>query len=329
MKKVSNQEIKDQHFLPQCYLKGFTNENGKLFALNLQIFIDHNKIPKIKEFTPAQLCYEEDFYTLGEGMEAYNVKNYSDQYEVERSFHDYENKYQGIVGQIKVQHGLASKDAFLLIQIILDLKMRNKYFRDKYVALKQNEIVNNVSDEIQEIIQNDPEYVATYGGATKEEILAVSETVRETLLNDPDFKKKAHLSSLHRKEDGYNAMLADTIPKIMNYQWIVFESEGQFIANDNPGFSMDDKNKIHNSFFEKNFIFFMPLSSSLCLTISDRERDNDFVENPDFKKISVLKAPQGFIDAPNTFALRHFNKFIFGPDKEIIEVIAKGLHRLS
>jgi len=317
--------IKVQHFLPQCYLQGFAGDNGKLQTLNLELLLEHGKIPYPREFTPAQLCYEDDFYTLGEGMETFNVKDVADKYTIEKRFHAYENKYRDLISKIEKGGVLQSDDAAFLIRIIFDLKFRNKYFRDKFIAPRQAEVVNEASDEIRELIVNDPDYLSKYEGATEAEILTLSDDIRKKLLNDPDFKKNAHLSALYRQEDGYADALNMLTPKLLHCQWVVLKSDHQFVSNDNPGCSMDKNSLIHNSYFERDFMFFIPLTSSFCLTISDAGIDMDHYNDPRYKRFPVVKAPQSMIDSSNNFAFRHFNKFVYGRDKNLLSQLAKTL----
>lgn len=294
-------------------------------TLNLETFIKYGKIPYPREFTSAQLCYEDDFYTLGEGMEAFNVKGVSDKYQIEKSFHSYERKYQQLIAKIERGQVFTSGEASFLIRIIFDLKFRNKYFRDKLIAPRQAEVVNDASDQIRQLILNDPEYLGKYEGALVDEILALSDAVREKLLHHPDFKKNAHLSALFRQKDGYKDILDILLPKLLHCRWVVLASDNQFISNDNPGCSMDKNNNIHNSYFDKDFMFFIPLSSSLCLTISDAGIDMDFYNNPNYKSYPRVKALQAMIDTSNSFAFRHFNKFVYGPDKQLLEQLAKTI----
>jgi len=323
---ANDEVIKIQHFLPRCYLNGFVNSTGKVITLNLEELIKYNKIPQPKEYTPAQFCYENDFYTLEEGMESFGVKDIEDKYYIEKKFNQYERKYQNLIDKIRISQILTIEDARFLVHIIFDIKFRNKYFREKIVAPQQAKMVNDASDEIKELIINDDDYIGKYEGLTREEVLTLSESMRERLSSDPDFKKKAHLSAIYRQNDGYSEALSLTKEKFLHSTWQIMESEGQFISKDNPGSSIDAENKINNFLTTKDFLFFMPLTSSICFSMSSVVIDVSFNSSSISKNLNKVKAEQLMIDASNNSTLHHFNKYIYGSDLLLMKDISKNLH---
>jgi len=314
--------ITDQHFLPQCYLKGFTNESGKLYALNLEA-TKYGKQPSLKSYFPSQICYGHDFYTIGKGLETFNIKNIQDKYRVEKEFHAYEKDYQLLIDRICQGNQLAAHEASFLIRIIVDIKIRNKYFRENFIGSRQGEVIMAASNEIKDRLLNNLDYIKKYPGGTIDQMLNISDSVRAELLNDLDFKENAHLSVLIRKTDGYEDVMNKLIPKLLHCKWVIIESNKKFISNDNPGCSIDKNKRIHNSYFEKDFVFFMPLTSSLCLIISDESTDTDFYENPGSKKLLKVKATQDMINISNDFCFHHVNKLVLGSDKSLLEQLAK------
>lgn len=323
---MANEEvITAQHFLPKCYLNGFVNNRGKLSVLNTETLTKYGKVPNPKEYTPTQICYEDDFYTLEPGIEAFNVKGFSDKYYVEKKFHEYERHYHEIINKIKESQFLTTGEASFLVRVIFDIKIRNKYFREKIIAPQQSKIVNYASDEIKKLLLNDPEYLGKYEGLTIDEILSLSDLVKEKLLSNSDFKKNAHLSMLYRQSDGYLEGLSLAKKKFLSSKWIIMESPGQFISNDNPGFSMDENNNIINFLTKDDFLFFMPLTSSLCLTMSSAIIDQDFISTPICKNLNKSEAPEKIIETSNSFTTRHFNKLIYGSDMIQMDKISKKL----
>ncbi|SEN04326.1 Protein of unknown function [Mucilaginibacter gossypiicola] len=318
------ENIKDQHFLPRCYLQGFTNENGKLQTLNLELFAKRGKKPYPREYAPSQICYEEDFYTVGD-MTGFNVSDNGDKYVVEKSFHRYENHYHKLIDQIKAGQALAIGDAGFLIQIIFDIKLRNKYFRDKYIEPNQSKVVNEAADELKKQLSEDEEYFKKFHGASLKDMLDLNEKIRKMLINDKDFKQKAHLSTMMRKEDGYRIALETIMMKFIHCPWVILESPGNFITSDNPGSSMGEDGEIHNFFLQKDFIFVFPLTSSLCLTISDSQGDPYFLKNPAMKVYAKGPAPQDMLETSNGMLFRHYNKIVFGPHKNILTEYADKL----
>ncbi|MEO3402951.1 DUF4238 domain-containing protein [Mucilaginibacter sp. CAU 1740] len=321
----NDQEIIDQHFLPQCYINGFVNESGVLYTLDLKLFAERGKVPYARESTPAKICKDKHFYTVDERAKVYNLGGVIDKYQVEKSFHNYENNFRQLIAKITTGAPLTYNEASSLIRIIIDLKYRNKFYRDKMIEPRQGRVIEEAFVELQSSFDNDPAFRAKYEGITPQEWAAVNQQVRDQLLNDPDFKKSAHLSSLVNREDGYEALLQSLIPKLLACAWVVLKSDGQFISNDNPGCSLDSNTKVNNTYFDKDFLFVIPLSASVCLTISDAQQDISFINDQHFKRYPVVDAPQNMIEMSNSFAVKNFNKIAFGPVKTLLDDLAKNL----
>ncbi|WP_158827551.1 DUF4238 domain-containing protein [Mucilaginibacter lacusdianchii] len=319
------QEIKDQHFLPQCYLNGFVNEKGKLFSLDLKLFVERGKRPYARESNPAKICKDVHFYTVEEDAKVYNLSKVTDKFLVEKSFHEYENTFQELITKVTSGPTLSVNDASRLIRIIVDLKFRNKYYREKLIGPRQTEVINEAFEEIKATFVNDPEFRTKYLGITPEEMAAINHSVKGMLLNDPKFKKHAHLSSLVNREDGYDTLLTSLVPKLLKCRWVVMRSNGKFISNDNPGCVIDSDNKIHNTYFDHDFLFFMPLTASYCLTISDASEDPFFLAAPTVKQFPMVEASDDMIRMSNNFAIKHFNKIAYGPDKALLDELAQEL----
>jgi len=115
------------------------------------------------------------------------------------------------------------------------------------------------------------------------------------------------------------------IPKLLNCTWVVFKSKNKFISNDNPGCSMDSNTRIHNTYFDKDFLFTIPLTSSIILTISDAQKDTSFIKDSRYKCYPVFDASGDIIETSNSFAVKNFNKIAFGPDKDLLDEMAKNL----
>ena len=103
------------------------------------------------------------------------------------------------------------------------------------------------------------------------------------------------------------------------------ESNGQFISNDNPGFSIDENSNINNLLINKDCLLFMPLTSSLCLTISNAFVDKDFQKEAISKRFLKRPAEQEMIDFLNNSTLRYLNKFVYGSDKIVLTEMSKKL----
>ncbi len=286
-------------------------------------------MPYARQSTLAKVCKDEHFYTVDDSAKVYNLGGVTDKYLVEKSFHAYENSFQALIAKVSSGSPLLHSEAASLLRIVVDLKFRNKFFRDRFIGPRQGEVVNEAFTEMAETFDNEAVFREKYAGATPEEMASVNQTVRDFLLNDSNFKKNAHLSSLVNRGDGYEALMDMLVPKLLNCQWVVLKSAQQFISNDNPGCSMDKATQIHNTYFDRDFMFIMPLTSSICLTISDAQIDMAFYNDNRYKGYAFVNAPREMIEVSNSFAVRNFNKIAFGPDKASLDDLAKQLKIVS
>ncbi|MDB5128344.1 DUF4238 domain-containing protein [Mucilaginibacter sp.] len=324
---MSSEEIKDQHFLPACYLDGFTNKTGKLYALDLTWFIKRGSKPVIKSFSPGSICHEEHFYTLTEEMARYNVNGVEDKYAVEKGFYTYENIYKSLVAKVAGGKPLKRHDAEILIRTLIDLKFRNKFYRDHFIGGRQIELVDGTFDQIKTAILNDPAYLAAFGDVDPQLLLQLNEDVRQRYLNDPEFKKHTHLSSIYRKDDAYGLVVEGLVNKLLWVPWRIYRSANLFLGTDNPGFSMDEHSKLHNTYFKKKFIFHFPLNDSLCLVIADPFPDMQFLTDQTVKHYLTETMDESVVHDINKMSLFHFTNLLYSPDRSLLEDIIPLIKR--
>jgi hypothetical protein len=267
-----------QHFLPQCYLKEFCNEDGKLHTLNLDYLKYKKKVFDEPKF-PVEVCKILDFYTIKDELKG-KFKGLADfdPFFVENQFHKYEREYPKLLGYIKNKvASLSFSDAFLFIYAIIDIKLRNQHFRKTAIEDKKEGVIDTLFNGYRKELESID--VSTLFNLTNEEMLATMDKMREDLMTNPDYAKNSHISTLIGQNEAVSDIHLQIINRLFKYQWMIFESNSRFITTDNPGASVDDSDKVHNTKFAENIMFFMPLTPSLCLGIATVILDQDFADN--------------------------------------------------
>jgi DNA-binding Lrp family transcriptional regulator len=128
------QEIIDQHFLPQCYLNGFVNEKDVLYTLDLKLFAERGKIPYARESNPAKICKDEHFYTVNENAKVYNLGGVTVKPHTEENLSAFLDEVVKLDEVMERSH-LAGKFDFLLKIAVGDMDEYNELLRHKLAKL--------------------------------------------------------------------------------------------------------------------------------------------------------------------------------------------------
>ena len=87
--------MSNDHFVPECYMKGFVNPDGTFFCWT-------TKYKSISQKYPAQVCYKKDFYRIDqEFMKTHKI---SDPAAIEHyAFKEFEDQIQNIVARLSAK----------------------------------------------------------------------------------------------------------------------------------------------------------------------------------------------------------------------------------
>ncbi len=133
LKKIQKKwEIKNQHYVPQFYLRLFANADGRLETL------DKKKHKLIKPQSPKQICSDIYFYAIESGKSDFTSQL------LENLFWYYENNFSAIhsklVSLIESDSHLEQDIIYELCFFASNLWMRWKYFRDKLCDMDEKMI---------------------------------------------------------------------------------------------------------------------------------------------------------------------------------------------
>lgn len=315
-----------QHFLPEVYLKEFRNREGKLHCLDYYIVQFGRKVFDEPKY-PAEVCRAKDFYTIQPVFKTkFPHMTGLPSLHIETSFHPYESEYPKLIAKIKKhQNALIIKDANLLIYVLVDLKIRNNYFREKIVPKAHKNIVENDLNELKKEIELAPS--KKLSEATKDQFVSVIEKIQNDFQASNENHAQSHLSSIALRRGRGDEIHLKIIKHLLQYQWIVYTSNDQFITTDNPGFSYDtDKRVIQNTKFDENVIFFFPLTPSLCLSINTSIEDGRYKEVKAQKVIKYVRATSQLLNFINDSHSFHLSRYIFSSKTNMINEIADKIN---
>ncbi|WP_199119360.1 DUF4238 domain-containing protein [Pedobacter sp. ASV28] len=310
-----------QHFLPEVYLKEFRNKEGKLHCLDCSLLKFDRKVFDQPKY-PAEVCRSKDFYTLKPSFKAKNPDIFDlSPLHIEKSFHAYESEYPKLITKIKSrQKALLIKDAHLLIYVLLDLKIRNNYYREKVVSKALKDILEYDLSELKKQIDLDSE--GRFPDDAKEQFEKCSEKVKRDYIEYPEQHAESHLSSIAMARSRNDEMHVKISQHLQHFQWKVYISDHRFIITDNPGFSLDYNNVIHNTKFDKEVVVFFPLTPSMCLCVNTLKIDKRFEEINTQKVTTYERATDKLIDFINDNHNLYFSRYVFSDNANLINEVA-------
>ncbi len=205
-------DLRNSHFVPKAYLKKFTKKNGKLFLIKKNA----KKPAKPREVHPSGICYQPGFY---EFSSKYPIKGQivvEPNYLEERGFL-YENRLNKWIDRlISPTQLVLMQDAYDLATTLLDLKVRNPYYREHSFSDR------NIGATIDNVLANEKQKWETSQSITQQRgipwelINRVAESIRQDWTSGRDIAKELHnrtlLENLHNpsqiRKEIYNRLAA-------------------------------------------------------------------------------------------------------------------------
>src|SRR5258708_79647 len=146
---------KHQHFVPQGYLKQFTNKTGTFFILDVSLVkIGKNIKPSVPR-TPASLGYKDNYFNIKPEdiilLDGSKVPNIDTLFLESTAFLFFENNVARIIQTIISFHILNEDDAQLFMKSLIDLKFRNPHYRDFIKKTYPDLVKKEVADVLKDI----------------------------------------------------------------------------------------------------------------------------------------------------------------------------------
>lgn len=249
------------HYVPECYLKIFTNSKGKFWKLN-------KKYTSIRECSPGMVCYINDLHKIKK-VETLIINNITDVNYVEKNaFKKEENNYGRIIHDIirfsQDPFIISKKEYFLFLQMLVTIKRRNPSVRKDVM---EPELRKELKSRLGQKRLKD--YIQRLSDSAGDKI-NVDEYFNDYATNriDDDKVHDISLSGFFKKDDEPDLSIQVAGDLYRCKQFIGHSPIGfHFITSDNPGFTKVNGQILNFGGFGNPFRFFFPLSPTTCLFI--------------------------------------------------------------
>lgn len=321
---MKNNPTKDHHFVPQCYLNEFTQDKV-VYCLDTELFRS-GRSDKVRQTTPRQACKEINLYLMEDRDQFFlEDKTISDPLYLETiAFKKFEDHYPRIKAAMVNEGITASADAEIFLNFIIDLKIRNPHFLKLVPPALKSYLPGVLDEEINKLTLDSeivPEENHKYVHQT------IKKMVLDNTLHNPDFARQMGISFLINRSNEQTHLEQTVFSDLLQLKWFIYriESEGEFITNDNPGFSIDGKFEFHNTMFKDDFQFHLPIDPKHCFVVNGNVPDALITQIPGVKFIEFRIASNAFINQVNVGHLFNQTQFLYAKSKIILEDLREKL----
>lgn len=306
-----NNQPKNHHYVPKCYLNLFTNTQNKFWKRR-------NDNGSFSETNPSKVCYEADANRFRTKQTLF-YNNLEDEYYVEKhSFKHQENNYGKLITSVtKFQNEpkVIEKSKYrLFLETLITVKRRNPF--------SKNEILQRFKEsyKTEDGIRNFFNFFAQETGVKDftPEIEVFIKNYLNTESQDIDRLHDMYLSAFVNKSD-YTTISQITDDLYALKQYILFAPIDQhFITSDNPGFLKVNGQAINLSGFGGDFEFIFPLSPLTCLYL----KSNDFEPlNSIQKTVYNIIVDKAQVKAINNDTKLISSKYVLAYSKRTLETL--------
>lgn len=264
----------NQHYVPKVYLKQFESNRKKLYSLHNKA---HKFSPYVKEVTKGQLGYLPDFYTIK------NEKNLerlglSDKDAIEKVFNArVENRFEKILARLlSPLQTLSMQDAKEVLVMLLAMKQRNPMFRRVFES-PQTLITafDRRFDEVFEARATFEKILKREGVMSFEDFVEYGRNYVHKFAHDPNTPQDLHTERIVKLYQNEETIIKEIAGSLLGCEWYIFETNHQrpFITSDNPGFCIDNNERVHNLKFSNFAEFVFPLTPKYLLLITARSTE--------------------------------------------------------
>jgi hypothetical protein len=300
---------KKHHFVPCCYLKNFLF-NGNLYVLNTyKALLGYSTKPKVSQ--PKKICYLEDYYKIEKGVFNNTLNDYDDLFIEKKVLTALEEKYGQLCQKLIDDTEISITEAIYLADFIIQMKIRNPYWL-KTIERKKDEWIE---ESMNNVLANSEHKNPLFSHIPDELKKDIHEYVRIKNKSDAKFSKSVQLFGLIQRNLQKPETSSKTREAIVNCTWLLLIAPingPYFITSDNPGFSVA-KDGTYNTKFNKEFLFYFPLSPQYCLLITDTKKDSSY-SNETTKTILKTHIDHNTINYINGQSHIHINSLLIASD---------------
>lgn len=295
------------HYVPKIYLREFSkNRLGHFFAAGPK----PNFLKTINPKHAEQVCYVDNFYTLGERTK--EQLEVDDIDFLEKKAFDYEKRLlPRIISKLKHKNVYLTKSYFdSLIDIYLNLKQRNLFYRKGF----QNEDMSKLTDnEINKMLHLKP-WIEEMSGQNFESFMG---KIKEQIIRDKDLPDELHKQTLIETAKGTNDAINNAKDVLKKMELFVLEpinNSDYFITSDNPGFTLLG-DKVFNTNFGRFDSIGFPINSKQTVFLKGLSSQSSVEIH---KRINFIKLRTKGIDLMNYCTIFNSNEYVFCESKKYL-----------
>lgn len=258
-----------QHYIPRVYLKQFESGRKKLYSLHNKA---HKFSPYVKEQDKAQIGYLPDFYTI-KSKNILNRLELSDKDIIEKVFNArVENRFEKILASLlSPSQTLSMQDAEEVLVMVLSMKERNPMFRR--VFENPQTIIEAFNRRFEEVFEHRDiieRILKQEGRMSFDEFIKYGHNYAHQFAHDHNTPQDLHTEGIVKLYRNEKTIAKDIIRWLIGCEWYIFETTPQrpFITSDNPGFCIDNNERVHNLNFADYSGFYFPLTPKYFLLIT-------------------------------------------------------------
>jgi hypothetical protein len=318
-----HQQPKKHHFVPQCYLKNFTQEN-QFYVLDVRkAQKGYKELPMPKH--TGQICYFNNYYTIDEniGSSQFRLDTFDALYIEIEVLSRLENRYGKIFDKLSTNTRLSLQDAINVADFIIQLKLRNPYWMRETLEKKKDSFIDSAMDSLESDKFNSNPRFQHMPMELKQ---AVANWVRTENKANPKFSKQMQLFSLIQRNLNQETRNEKFRLAIIDCKWMIYqtpENGPYFITSDNPGHSLKGNDGLtYNTNFTDPFMFFFPISPKLCLVIGGNEKDFVYSNKEQYKQYKSGLISSDLVIAINNSSMQCVNSLLIAVDKWYLSQIA-------
>jgi len=293
---MSKEHVRN-HFVPQGYLKGFRNENGTLFRLDLNPEeVAPGKFKKaISEKSTKGVGFQDNLYTISNEYISKQVpENYpdKDKFIEKECFKSVENVIRNVIKSIGENGIITDSEKSILVDFIYISIIRNpkeiEVFKNTFTEEFRDETLNTLSDEEKKraklMLKNDKRFEPENMGK-----IMIQERILNLYLN------------LDKRKEGFD------INKKRRFNIYVATGNLEFITSNYPAFLMGDSRKNHSAI--------LPLNKRMILEIDGKRKSKYAVPTTSLRFIN----DDNLIDLFNYAVMKNSCGEVYGSCKKTLE----------
>jgi len=310
-----SKEYKKNHFVPEGYLKGFNNQNAKVFRLKLnpKKFASGKFEKTIIEKPPSCFCYQDDLYTVSDEFIRRQIE-VSDDYPDKDKFIEKEcfKSIENVIGNMieSVENGhITSYEKSILVDFIYISIKRNLKAIEDFKEFYSEERIAQIIDDIAQDNAILEKMNMTPCEARKQAWQMLKNEKRFDTENMGKIMIQNSILSIQSNSDKGKTIF--DLNKTRRFS--IYEATGnvEFITSNYPAFFLEDLAK-NRGIYSLSFV--LPLNKRMILCIDGEDKSNS--NEPNYHSISV---DDNLVDLYNYITLENSNGEVYGSCRKTLE----------